>query len=237
MARLGVAVDMIAVLREARQSKLPDPVSTAVVADNAGADGIICHIREDRKYVKDRDLFVLKETIRSHLNVCMPGTTDMLRLALKIQPDMVTIVPQSISEGNTVSGLEVAGSEEFLRDVVEQLHANNIIVCFTIEPDLEQVKAAARTGVDYIELHAGTYANAPGADEEDVALDSIRTMALAGNKFGLGISVGHGLNYLNVQSVADIEHIEEINVGHALLSRALIVGLPQAIRDMNDLIK
>ncbi len=237
MPRLGVVIDLIAVLREVRQSKIPDPISAAVIADCSGADGIVCHIREDRKYIKDRDLFVLKETIKSHLNIRMPGTTDMLRIALKVLPEMVTIVPQHRDGSSSIAALEVAGNEDFLKDVVEQLHANNVVVSFTVEPDLEQVKAAARTGVDYVELHAGTYANAPAIDEQEKALDAIRNMAMAGAKFGMGIAVGHGLTYDNVQSIAEIEHVEEINVGESVINRALLVGIPQAVRDMTFLIK
>lgn len=237
MARLGVVVDLIAVLREARQERIPDPISVSIIAENAGADGIICHLREDRRYIKDRDLFVLKEVVRSHLNVRMPGTTDMMRLALKVLPDMVTIVPQKINDDGSTSGLEIAGNEAFLSDIVEQLHANNIIAAFSIEPDLEQVKAAARTGVDYIELHTSTYAHAPDADEEESAVENLRSMAMAGNKLGLGICAGHCLTYANIQQVARIEQIEELNSGHAIINRALLVGLPQAIRDMIQLIK
>lgn len=211
--------------------------SSSIIAENAGADGIICHLREDRRYIKDRDLFVLKEVVRSHLNVRMPGTTDMMRLALKVLPDMVTIVPQKINDDGSTSGLEIAGNEAFLSDIVEQLHANNIIVAFSIEPDLEQVKAAARTGVDYIELHTSTYSHAPDADEEESAVENLRSMAMAGNKLGLGICAGHCLTYANIQQVARIEQIEELNIGHAIINRALLVGLPQAIRDMIQLIK
>lgn len=237
MARLGLVVDLIAVLREARQERTPDPISVSIIAENAGADGIICHLREDRRYIKDRDLFVLKEVVRSHLNVRMPGTTDMMRLALKVLPDMVTIVPQKINDDGSTSGLEIAGNEAFLSDIVEQLHANNIIVAFSIEPDLEQVKAAARTGVDYLELHTSTYSHAPDADEEESAVENLRSMAMAGNKLGLGICAGHCLTYANIQQVARMEQIEELNIGHAIINRALLVGLPQAIRDMIQLIK
>lgn len=237
MARLGVVVDLIAVLREARQERVPDPISVSIIAENAGADGIVCHLREDRRYIKERDLFVLKEVVRSHLNIRMPGTTDMMRLALKVLPDMVTIVPQKVNDDGSTSGLEIAGNEAFLSEIVEQLHANNIIAAFSIEPDLDQVKAAARTGVDYIEFHTSTYAHAPDANEEESAVENLRSMAMAGNKLGLGVSAGHCLTYANVQQVACIEQIEELNIGHAIINRALLVGLPQAIRDMIQLIK
>ena len=235
--RLGVNVDHVATLREARKGKLPDPVAAAVVAELAGANGIVCHLREDRRHIRDKDLYMLKEMVKTHLNLEMAATQAMRSIAIEVLPDMVTLVPERREEVTTEGGLDVVANQEFIEETIGMLHASNVVVSLFIDPAIEQIKAATRAGADYVELHTGKYAN---ADDENVYIDElekIRSMALAAAKLGLRVSAGHGLNYQNVRDVAKIPQIEELNIGHSIMAKAIMVGLERAVREMVELIR
>lgn len=237
MTRLGVNVDHIATIREARKIKDPDPVAAAILVEMAGADGIVCHLREDRRHIKDRDVTILRQTVKTHFNLEMAPTEQMVSKAISIVPDMVTLVPERRQELTTEGGLDVESNAAFLENVIATLRANNIVVSLFVDPDIYQVKAAARIGADYVELHTGRYANAENMNRVLEELEKIRSMAMAASKLGLGVSAGHGLNYQNVMEIAKIDKIEELNIGHSIIGRAALLGIDRAVRDMLALIR
>ncbi|RMD86855.1 MAG: pyridoxine 5'-phosphate synthase [Calditrichaeota bacterium] len=237
MKRLGVNVDHVATLREARKGKLPDPVAAAIAAEMAGADGIVCHLREDRRHIKDKDLYILKEVVKTHLNLEMAATDEMIRRALEVVPDMVTLVPERREEITTEGGLDVVSEFEWIEEVVTQLRNHNIVVSLFIDPDIEQIKAAAECKADYIELHTGPYANAEDLGTMMDELERLRSMAMAAAKLNLGVSAGHGLNYHNVREIVQIEQIEELNIGHSIVAKAVMVGMERAVREMLEIIR
>jgi len=237
MIRLGVNVDHVATIREARKGIEPDPIAAAVLVELAGADGIVCHLREDRRHLKDRDLSLLRQIVRTHLNLEMAATDEMIKKAIKILPDMVTLVPERRQEVTTEGGLDITANYDYLEEVTSSLRANNIVVSFFIDPDIYQIKSAAKLGADYVELHTGSYANANDLNKVMEELERIKSMAAAAAKLGLGVSAGHGLNYQNVVDIAKINKIEELNIGHSIISRAVLVGMDRAVREMIDLMK
>jgi pyridoxine 5-phosphate synthase len=237
MVRLGVNVDHVATLREARKGKLPDPVAAAVMAEMAGAHGIVCHLREDRRHIKDKDLYLLKEMVKTHLNMEMAPTDEMVKIATEVVPDMVTLVPERREELTTEGGLDVIANFEYLHEAIMILRANNIVVSLFIAPEINQIKAAARVKADYVELHTGVYARAESLNTVADELEKIRSMALAASKLGLGVSAGHGLNYQNVREIAAIPQMEELNIGHAIVAKAVMVGMERAVREMLELIR
>lgn len=237
MVRLGMNVDHVATVREARKDRQPDPVTAAMVAEMAGADGIVCHLREDRRHIKDKDLYLLKEMVKTHLNLEMAATDQMVKIALEVVPDMVTLVPERREEITTEGGLDVLKNQEYLEETVATLQNHNIIVSLFINPDIQQIKAAARVRADYVELHTGAYAHAENLNVISDELERLRAMASAAAKLRLGVSAGHGLNYQNVREVATIPEIEELNIGHAIVARAILVGMERAVRDMLALMK
>lgn len=237
MVRLGVNVDHVASIREARRGIEPDPVAAAVLCELAGADGIVCHLREDRRHIKDRDLSLLRQVVKTHLNMEMASTDEMIKKAINVLPDMVTLVPERRQEITTEGGLDVSNNYDYLDEVVSTLRANNIVVSLFIDPDIYQIKAAAKMGADYVELHTGAYAN---TEEQNLLVDELeklKSMAAAAAKLGLGVSAGHGLNYQNVIDVAKIKQVEELNIGHSIVSRAVLVGMERAVRDMVELVR
>lgn len=237
MLRLGVNVDHVATIREARREKEPDPVAAAILAEMGGADGIVCHLREDRRHIKDRDLSILRKVVKTHLNLEMAATEEMVTKAVSILPDMVTLVPERRRELTTEGGLDVTANASYLEDVISTLRANKIVVSLFIDPDIHQIKTAARLGADYVEIHTGLYAHAEDLNKVVEELEKIRSMAIAATKMGLGVSAGHGLNYQNVTQIVKIEQIEELNIGHSIVSRAVLVGMEKAVQDMLALIR
>ena len=237
MVRLGVNVDHVATIREARKTNEPDPVAAAILAELAGTDGIVCHLREDRRHVSNRDLFLLKEVVKTHLNLEMAVSEEIIKIAIKVAPDMVTLVPEKRTEVTTEGGLDVINNFDIIKDATEKLRASNIIVSYFIDPELDQVKSSAKAGADYVELHTGRYANADDSDTELEEIDKISSMAIAASKLGLGVSAGHGLTYTNVKEIAVIDKIEELNIGHSIVSKAVLVGFERAVIDMINLIK
>lgn len=236
MARLGVNIDHVATLRQARGGSEPDPLAAAVLVELAGADGLVIHLREDRRHIQDRDLNLLRETIQTKLDLEMAADEAMAKIALTVKPDLVTLVPERRQELTTEGGLEVAGQRDRIKKIVELLHDGGMPVSLFIEPDLEQVKAAHKVAADYVELHTGRYANARRLKEEQAELEAIAQAAKLAFKLGIGVNAGHGLNYRNVRRLTQIPEIVEFNIGHSIIARAVLVGLDRAVREMKHLI-
>lgn len=236
MASLGVNIDHFATIRQARGGKDPDPVQAAVFAELAGATGITAHLREDRRHIQDRDVYLLKQVVKTHLNLEMAPTNEMTALAVDVLPFMTTLVPEKREERTTEGGLSVREREKDLAKVIETLRNNNILVSLFVDPNINEIKAAHRINATHVELHTGYYSNAANEISMLEELAKLKDAALAANKLGLRINAGHGLNYVNVSAVADINNVEELNIGHSIVSRAALVGLDRAVRDMIALI-
>ncbi len=236
MARLGVNIDHIATVRQARGGCEPDPLAAAVLVELAGADGLVVHLREDRRHIQDRDLKLLREMIQTKLDLEMAATDEMVKIALTVKPHMVTLVPERRQELTTEGGLEVVGNRIHIQTITSQLHEGGIPVSLFLDPDLNQIKAAHKIGADYVELHTGRYANATLLKEEHQEFELLSQSAKLAFKLGLGVNAGHGLTYRNVKRLTQIQEIVEYNIGHSIISRAVLVGLDQAVREMKQLI-
>jgi pyridoxine 5''-phosphate synthase len=236
MASLGVNIDHIANVRQARRTVEPDPVTYALLAELGGADGITVHLREDRRHIQDRDVELLRATLRSRLNLEMAATAEMEAIALRIRPDMVTLVPEKRQEVTTEGGLDVAGQQEALTALVDRLQNSGIAVSLFVDADAAQLEASAATGARWVELHTGTYAEA-GWGEQASELARLTEGSFIARSLGLRVNAGHGLTYQNVEPVAAIEGMEELNIGHTIVARALAVGLEQAVREMRALVQ
>lgn len=237
MARLGVNIDHIATIRQARGGSDPDPVAAAVIAELAGADGITVHLREDRRHIQDRDLMLLRQTVQTKLNLEMAATDEMVSIALSVKPCVCTLVPEKRQELTTEGGLDVRLQIDSLGAVVDKLQDGGITVSLFIDPDPDQVKAADKTGADYVEFHTGSFAEARDWKRIEGELARIGNAVKLAVKLGLGVNAGHGLNYTNIRKIASLGGIEEFNIGHAIISRAALVGLDRAVREMVDLVK
>lgn len=231
---LGVNIDHVATLRQARRGRDPEPVQAALAAEMAGADSITLHLREDRRHIQDFDVTTLKGLLKTRMNLEMAVTDDMLRIAAELRPADCCFVPERRQEVTTEGGLDAAGQEARMRDATEQLAEAGIRVSLFIDPDPRQVEAAERIGAPAIELHTGAYAEATGAARAQ-ELERLAHCARLGAGLGLEVHAGHGLNYHNVQPVAGIKDVVELNIGHAIVSRALLDGLAAAVRDMKAL--
>jgi pyridoxine 5-phosphate synthase len=236
MTRLGVNVDHVATLREARRINEPDPVAAAAIAELAGADSIIVHLREDRRHIKDRDLKLLKETIKTRLNLEMASTQEILSIALNIRPDIATIVPERREEVTTEGGLNVILNHDNLKSHIRLLKDAGIRVSLFIDPDLDQIKASHKLGADSVEIHTGKFCDAKNK-EEDIEFDKILNSVKLASKLKMGVCAGHGINYVKIKRLREIEEIEEFNIGHSIISRAVFIGLYNAVREMIRLIK
>ncbi len=237
MAKLGVNVDHVATVRQARGGSEPDPVTAAAIAELAGADSITVHLREDRRHIQDRDVHLLRRTLQTRLNLEMAATEEMTAIAQQVRPDSVCLVPERREELTTEGGLDVVRHEEPLRKTVAQLRGGGIEVSLFVDPDLSQVQAARRIGADAIEIHTGTYCEARSAVARKAELEKIEACIREGARLELIVNAGHGLNYLNVQAVAALGGIEEFNIGHSIVSRAVFVGLERAVREMAALVR
>jgi pyridoxine 5-phosphate synthase len=235
--RLCINIDHVATLREARGGIEPDPVTAAQICELAGADGIVCHLREDRRHINDRDLHILRETVKTKLDLEMAATAEIITIACDTVPELATLVPERRQELTTEGGLDVRGHKREIRDAVRRLQERDIEVSLFIDPVIEQIEAAQETGADKIEIHTGDYANARTEEEQRQRLEVVRTAARAARERGLGVNAGHGLNYLNIIPFRDITEIEEVSIGHAILSRAVFVGLERAVREMLTLVR
>lgn len=234
--RLAVNIDHVATVREARKTNEPDPVQAAVFVELAGAFGVTIHLREDRRHINDRDLALLKQTVKLHLNLEMAAEPEVIGIALEAKPELVTLVPEKREEVTTEGGLLVVGREKQLKKVIDKFHKSGIKVSLFIDPDLKTVKASKKVEADVIELHTGSYANAAGEEVRADELKKLMECAKIANNIGLQVSAGHGLTYQNVQPVAAIPEVTELNIGHSIISRAVLVGLERAVKDMLNLV-
>ena len=232
---LGINVDHIATLRQARGTNYPDPVYAASVAEHAGADGITVHLREDRRHIQDRDIHVLKQTLHTRMNFEMAVTDEMVNIACKVKPAFCCLVPEKREELTTEGGLDVIGQLTKVTDAVEKLAAVGIEVSLFIDADKAQIDAALATKAPYIEIHTGHYADAASEKEQQTELVRLIEWIKYAHSLGLKVNAGHGLNYFNVKPIAAIEEIIELNIGHAIIARAAIDGLDKAVRDMKKL--
>ena len=237
MARLAVNVDHVATVRQARGIDEPDPVLAAGIAELAGADGIICHLREDRRHINDRDVGLLRQTVRTKLNLEMAAVEEMVGIARNIKPDLVTLVPERREELTTEGGLDVKSNPAPYKKVVEQLKEAGIEVSFFIDPDTSQIEIAQQVGGDVVEIHTGHYSEARSESEAQERFMRIAKAAEAAEKLKLGISAGHGLNYINIKRFKALPQIEEYSIGHSIITRAIFVGIDQAVREMIALVK
>jgi pyridoxine 5-phosphate synthase len=234
---LGVNIDHVATLREARKITYPDPVTAAALAELAGADCIVAHLREDRRHIKDRDLKLLRETVQTKLNMEMAATDEMVKIAREIKPDSSTLVPEKRVELTTEGGLDVVKNKKRVGEVVTILRDAGIKMSLFIDPTLAQVKAAREVGADAIEIHTGLYCEAKTPREAEAELKKVMVAAKEAYEIGLEVKAGHGLNYVNVNSIADIPEIEELSIGHSIVARAVLVGMERAVREMIALIQ
>lgn len=237
---LGVNIDHVATVREARKVREPDPVAAASLAELAGADGITVHLREDRRHIQERDVRLLRQTVATHLNLEMAATPEMIQLAIQILPDMVTLVPESRQELTTEGGLNVVAHQDRIAQCIDSLKGHDIAVSLFVEPDTKQLKASKKAGADFIEIHTGTFANAfeMGSPEEyETQLGLIIDHVNLAQRNGLGVNAGHGLNYQNIHDIAAIPGIQELNIGHSIMARAMLVGIQEAVREMKKLIQ
>ena len=237
MANLGVNIDHVATLRQARFTPYPDLIEAAKICEKAGADGITVHLREDRRHIQDRDVYSLRKIVNTKLNLEMAATGQIVEIALRVVPDEVCIVPEKRRELTTEGGLDVWGQRRRLTGVVNRLKKKGILVSLFIDPEPKQVRAAKEVGANCVELHTGTYAEAKGKTKQLKELRKLKQASKLAVKMGLRLNAGHGLNYLNVRPVARIPGIEDLNIGHSIISRSVFVGLAQAVREMKRLIK
>jgi len=237
MPRLGVNIDHVATVRQARGTMYPDPIAAAGIVEMAGADGIVAHLREDRRHIQDRDLRLLKEVIQTRLNLEMAATEEMIRIALATKPSMVTLVPEKREELTTEGGLDVIKSFQSLKRAIQRLQKGGIPVSLFVDPRSDQIKASEGVGANAIEIHTGHYCDANTPAEADKELKKILDAVGEASHRDLKIAAGHGLNYVNVQRIAEIKEIEELNIGHSIIARAVLVGLDRAVREMIALIR
>lgn len=235
--RFTLNVDHVATLRNARGEDVPDPVAAALLAEQSGVDGIVVHLREDRRHISERDLRLLRELVTTKLDLEMAVTDEILEIACDVQPELATIVPEKRQELTTEGGINVIDNIVLLRDAVSTLHENSIAVSLFIEPEIEQIDAAAEIGSDLIEIHTGVFANCKVEEEQFDELEKIRLAAKHAKKLGLGVNAGHGLNYTNMKVFRELTDIDEVSIGHAVLARAFFVGLDRAIKDMIEIIR
>jgi pyridoxine 5-phosphate synthase len=234
---LGVNIDHIATVRNARGTNYPDPVQAAFVSEQAGADGITVHLREDRRHITDRDVRILRDTIQTRMNLEMAVTDEMVGIACDIKPHFVCLVPEKRQEVTTEGGLDVAGQQDKINAAVKILSEAGILVSLFIDADHRQIEAAVASGAPYIEIHTGAYAEAPEGLEREAELSRIRKAATFAASLGLKVNAGHGLTYHNVQPIAELPEMHELNIGHAIIGRALFSGLAEAVSDMKQLMR
>lgn len=237
MAGLAVNIDHIATLRQARRATYPDPVAAALIAEMAGADGIVAHLREDRRHVQDRDIRLLRQVIQTRFILEMAATDEMLAIALEIKPELVTLVPEKREEVTTEGGLDLLTHTAHIVAAIQTLQAGGIPVSIFIDADLAQIRAAKEVGADFIEIHTGAFCDAAEGTEKRHELGRIKAAAKLGRELGLGVNAGHGINYDSVKAFKEVPEIDEYSIGHSIVARASMVGMDQAVRDMARLVK
>lgn len=233
---LGVNIDHVATVREARKTFEPDPVMAATLAILGGADGITIHLREDRRHAKDRDLRLLREVVHCELNLEMAATEEMVRIAIEVKPDMVTLVPEKREELTTEGGLDIQRQRDHLKRTIDKIHEGGIAVSLFINPDIKDIEVSREIGADMVEIHTGLYANSKGEDSER-ELQRIKEAVIASNSLGLLTNAGHGLTYFNVKKISAIKGIRGLYIGHSIISRAVLVGIERAVKEMKALIE
>jgi pyridoxine 5-phosphate synthase len=237
MTTLAVNVDHIATIRQARGGREPDPVTAAAICELAGAAGIVVHLREDRRHIQDRDVFLLRETVQTRLNLEMGANKEIIAIALELRPDIITLVPEKREELTTEGGLDVASQKKKIAKVIEKMTKAGIAVSIFADPDPKQLQAAQEVGATFVELHTGRYSDATSEEEQLHELRLIAEAAQIAGQAGLRVCAGHGLNYRNTAAVAALENIEELSIGHAIISRAALTGLDQAVREMLTIVQ
>jgi pyridoxine 5-phosphate synthase len=236
MIKLNVNIDHVATLRQARGGNEPDPVIAAVNAELAGASGIVCHLREDRRHIQDRDVKILRDVIQTKMDLEMSATEEIIRIALETKPELVTIVPEHRMELTTEGGLDAAADVERFRKLCDRMHNKNIDVSLFIEPDERQIETALSVGADMVEFHTGGYANAIDRRIIESEWNRLNNAAQIAHKSGLMVAMGHGLNYFNTKKICIIKNITELSIGHSIISRAIFVGISQAVKEMLEII-
>lgn len=237
MAGLAVNVDHVATLREARKINIPDPVTAAAIVELAGADGVVVHLREDRRHIQDRDVQLLRQTIKTKMILEMAATSAMVAIALEIKPDLITLVPEKREELTTEGGLDLHLHREVVSDTILTLQEAGIPVSIFIDSDLDQVKLAHKMNADFVEIHTGTFCDANTQKERSEAFHRILNSAKLAHKLKLGVNAGHGLGYQTIKAFKGLSEIDEFSIGHSIIARAVLVGLDRAIREMIALIK
>jgi len=237
MATLAVNVDHVATLRQARGISVPDPVTAAGIVEFAGADGVVVHLREDRRHIQDRDVRILRETVKTKLILEMAATSEMMGIAADIKPDLVTLVPEKRQELTTEGGLDLAANGNGVIEAVSSLQESGIPVSLFIDPDPEQINRAHKTGAQYVEIHTGVFCDATTAGERSEAFEKILESVKRADSLGMGINAGHGLGYDTIKAFTGLTEIDEFSIGHGIIARAVMVGLERAVRDMVALVK
>jgi pyridoxine 5-phosphate synthase len=235
--KLAVNIDHIATLRQARAAREPEPVLAALLAEQAGASGVVCHLRHDRRHIQERDLQLLRKVITTKLNLEMAATEEMLKVAKEVKPDTVSLVPESPAEVTTQGGLDVLSQKEHLTSYTQELKKAGIRVSIFVDPLKDQIKACQEAGADLIELNTGKYADARTEKERQANLEEVRQAAVFARHSGLEVHAGHGLDYHNVQPIVETDEISELSIGFAIVARAVLVGLTQAVREMLELLQ
>ncbi|MBI5216798.1 MAG: pyridoxine 5'-phosphate synthase [Ignavibacteriae bacterium] len=233
--RLAINIDHIATIRNARGGIFPDPVEAAHIAEQAGAEGIVCHLREDRRHIRDNDVFRLRKEITTKLDLEMAATPEIISIAKRVKPELATLVPEKRKELTTEGGLDVLRNSKLLRKAIAQLHDSGIAVSLFVDPVREQIEESKSIGADMIEIHTGEYADATTSSARKKHLDAIKSIAKFARTLDLGVNAGHGLDYTNIKPIASIKEIEEVSIGHAIIAHAVFVGLEPAVKEMIEL--
>ncbi|MBE0571891.1 MAG: pyridoxine 5'-phosphate synthase [Ignavibacteriaceae bacterium] len=235
--RFTLNVDHVATLRNARGESQPDPVTAALIAEQAGVDGIVFHLREDRRHINERDVRLLRELVTTKLDFEMAAVPEIIKIACDVGPELATLVPEKRQELTTEGGLNVIDNVTLIRETIKELNDADIAVSIFTEPDIPQIDASAEVGADFIEIHTGVFANAVTEEEQFDELERIRGAAKHAKKLGLGVNAGHGLDYQNIKIFRELEDIDEVSIGHAVIARAVIVGIEEAVKEMIRLIR
>jgi pyridoxine 5-phosphate synthase len=235
--RFALNIDHVATLRNARGEDQPDPVTIAMIAEEAGVDGIVVHLREDRRHISERDVRLLRELIKTKLDLEMAACDEIIKIACDIGPELATLVPEKRQELTTEGGLNVIDNSKIYKDTISKLHDANIEVSLFIEPEITSIDIAAEIDADFIEIHTGIFANAGSEEEQFDELERIRAAVIHAKKLGLGVNAGHGLNYQNIKIFREVPDVDEISIGHSIIARSVNVGITEAVKEMIRLIK
>lgn len=235
--KFSLNIDHFATVRNSRGGNQPDPVTAALIAEQAGVDGIVCHLREDRRHINEKDVRLLRELIKTKLDLEMAATDEIVKIACDIGPELATLVPEKRQELTTEGGLNVLDNIDRIKDTIEELHDSEIEVSLFIEPEIEQIDASAEINSDFIEIHTGVFANALSEEEQFDELERIRAAVKHAKKLGLGVNAGHGLDYQNIKIFREIPDIDEVSIGHSVIAHAMFVGIERAVKEMMGLLK